>query len=354
MSRLMKIGSRPGRHTNLSYDTISKSSISLTSISPQPKPNTDTSPLCLKTKPETPESLILIASKKRIVKKNSSSILIDEKPILTTNTTIQTSNPLTFYDNSSMNIKSTHKDFKENINQDLEKCNTEIEKVEVCQKYLDKIIHEDWKYAESLKIIKFVYENTINNQIETLKDKSKEIDIYEKCKKTLEKEIENAESNNKKLTLKCQLLQKIYSQSAENMIKLVDFKVDNTDRSEDNWQKLMKTNMFYKQKLEETLDQLDYYRFKAKTFLSVLPEFNRKKGNNMQMIFESKCEIKKDNILSNKISYNVVDQLDNECKLLGKPNNRQNYSIVPKLKIGTEKKIMKREAGVRSYSVGLG
>lgn len=349
----MKIGSRPGRHTNLSYDTISKSTISLSSISPQPKTNTDTSPLYIKMKPGIPASLSLIVSKKKLVKKNSISTPIDDKPIIASNITIQTSNPPTFYDNSSMLIKSTHKDFDEDINRDLEKCYSEIDKFEICQKYLEKIIHDDWKYAKSLRIIKLVYDNIISNQIDALKEKDKENDIYEKHKQALEREVEKVGNDNKKLTSKCQLLQKIYSQNAENMIKLVDFKVDNLDRSEDNWQKLMKKNIFFQQKLEETLDQLDYYRFKAKRFLSVMPEFN-KKGNNVQMVIKSKGDSKNDNVWSNRLRYNVVDQLENECKLLGKPNSRQSYSIVPRLKIGIEKKIVNKEVGVRSYSVGLG
>ncbi|OMJ65552.1 hypothetical protein SteCoe_38012 [Stentor coeruleus] len=276
-------------------------------------------------------------SKKLVSKKNQEELNESEKSPFSSLNKLPSSLSYPKLENiSQFLVKEFPKLKASDIQKKLETASSKAKRIEILSEIISEITEDDLLNGAVLKTIKNEYEITIGEMENIIKKQEHNIKLLEQGKSFLSIEIGKHITQNKKLSADYKTLFNKYIKLCNNMLKTSKYDIENIEKSDENWKKIIGQNV----KLENTLaaveDELDFYkdeRKKVKGIISIL----EKKGIPIGELYYKQCATNKFPLNFNDDD-EVLDNTDNEDIVSKRTKVIRKHSRIPMLNIEDIKK----------------
>lgn len=182
---------------------------------------------------------------------------------------------------------------------------------DICQKDFEGIIVKCPSFSSILQSIKQEYEQQISNKNKELEIKQKIITDSEQSKSFLIKQLQKASFQNTTLIAKNKQLSAKYTLLYEQLTKISDFNTSNIEKTEENWDKLVKENKLSQSLMQKITQELTYYKEKAIKMMKLL-NVMEKKGYPLDDIYKKEVKSVK------AVKRNVIVEESDEDRILKK------------------------------------
>ncbi|OMJ96046.1 hypothetical protein SteCoe_428 [Stentor coeruleus] len=289
-------------------------------------------------------------SKKLAAKNNPEDLNEPEKSLfLSSNKLLSSFSYPKLEDFSQFSEKESIKLKASDIQKRLNTASSKTKRVEILSEIISEIAEDDLINGTILKTIKNEYEITMEEMQNVIKKQEHNIKLLEQGKSFLSIEIGKHINQNKKLSADYKTLFNKYIKLCNNMLKTSKFDIQDLERSEENWKKIINQNV----KLENTLaaveDELDYFkdeRKKVKRIISML----EKKGVPIGDLYYKQCNTNKYPLKLDDDE--IPDNTDNENIVSKRTKIIKKHSRIPVLNIG-DIKIHSKSSGSEASSISF-
>lgn len=183
-------------------------------------------------------------------------------------------------------LKAQCYDEIEKFLQKTEPSQPDMPKLDLCKQALSQIIKKEKSFGNLLKIIKSEYENHIDSLIQMLDKTTNMLKSIDVLSKNLETEITDLKVQNANLNAQMKQMYNKYTSLEVKFKEITDIDIDNVEKSDENWKKLIMENKIYQQIVEVIKKDCFYYKEKAIKMMRLISYLD-KKGYPIDSIYKS-------------------------------------------------------------------
>ncbi|OMJ87158.1 hypothetical protein SteCoe_11157 [Stentor coeruleus] len=224
----------------------------------------------------------------------------------------------------NQSISVIHTDYESQNTKNLEVCETFANEpyyqetknyaelsFDICQQDFEAVIAKCSNFNNILRSIKQEYEQQLSNKTKELEIKQKIIAESEQSKSFLIKQLQKASFQNTTMLAKNKQLSVKYTLLYEQLTKISDFNTNSIEKTEENWNKLIRENKLSQSLMQKLTQELTYYKEKAIKMMKLL-NVMEKKGYPLDDIY--KKEVKSVKVAKR----NVIVEESDEDRILKK------------------------------------
>lgn len=268
-------------------------------------------------------------SKKLAVKNNPEDLNeLEKSPFLSSNKLLSSFSYPKLEDISQFLEKECTKIKASDIQKKLDTTSSKTKRIEILSEIISEISQDDTVNGAVLKTIINEYEITMGEMKNIIKKQELDIKLLEQGKSFLSIEIGKHITQNKKLSADYKTLFNKYIKLCNNLLKTSKYDIENLERSEENWKKIICQNVKLENSLAAVEDELDFYkdeRKKVKMIINML----EKKGVPIGDLYYKQCATTKYPL---KIDdEDVPDNTDNEDIVSKRTKVMKKHSRIPVL-----------------------